>query len=252
MAYSSSDTIKAIIAAAKGVAGDDWMFLAQAMLSVAWMESGFNPGAVGDGNTSFGIFQLHYGGQADAFVAKYGHDALYNPYLQATWKASTMWATFKSMGGPSALQADPGKFVAEFEWQTQRPRDYPDYQRAYDAYQVAFDASDGDWSNVQPADPINLDPDSPQPDYPNPENPTTTDNPLSSLFPGWSPMSMPWESPFLVGGGMGRASFLGSMLGGYGGGGVLGSQDFLGNLVAGGGQGTGIGGGRDYISNLIA
>lgn len=178
MAFTASDTIRAIISAAKGVAGDNWMPLAQAMLSVAWMESGFNPRAVGDGGTSFGIFQLHYGGQADAFVAKYGHDALYDPYKQALYKASSMYAVFKDLGGAAALANNPGYFINEFEWITQRPAEKPGYDRSLAAYNTSGKALNGDWTDIPP----NTDPISPTTTDPN-TDPTTTTDPFT---PSWT------------------------------------------------------------------
>ena len=153
MAYTSSDTIRAIIAAAKGVAGEDWLYLAQAMLAVAWMESSFDPEIVGDYGTSFGIFQLHIGGgQGDAFVAKYGKEALFNPYLQAPFKAGQMRGYFPSMGGKAALLANPGNFINDFEWVTQSPLNHPGYDRSYSAWQTAVKAASGDWSDITPAE----------------------------------------------------------------------------------------------------
>lgn len=191
MAYTSQDTVKAIIMAAKQVAGDGWMPLAQAMLSVAWMESGFNAGAVGDNGTSFGIFQLHYGGQADAFVAKYGHDALYDPYKQAAYKASQMYGVFKSLGGAAALADNPGWFINEFEWQTQRPAEKPGYDRSLSAYNTSGQALNGDWTNIQPNDdPINP--------YDLPADQTTTD-PNSPFTMPTSPnfwQMLPSPAPF--------------------------------------------------------
>ena len=52
--------------------------------SVAQMESGYNPSVIGDNGTSFGIFQLHIGGQANnALNAGYTKQDLLNPKINA-------------------------------------------------------------------------------------------------------------------------------------------------------------------------
>src|SRR5215472_10111421 len=51
-------TVSAIIQAARDTGVDPALALA-----IAQKESGLNPNAIGDGGTSFGLFQLHIGGQ---------------------------------------------------------------------------------------------------------------------------------------------------------------------------------------------
>lgn len=54
--------------------------------SVAQMESSYNPSAVGDLGTSFGVFQIHIGGQANnALNAGYTKQDLLNPKVNATF-----------------------------------------------------------------------------------------------------------------------------------------------------------------------
>jgi hypothetical protein len=50
-----------------------------AALAIAYEESGFDPRNVGDNGTSFGLFQLHYGGQADGYTP----DQLFDPQTNA-------------------------------------------------------------------------------------------------------------------------------------------------------------------------
>lgn len=67
---------------------------------VASVESGFNPQAVGDNGTSWGIFQLHQGGQADAaFAQGYSVANLYNPATNAQFALpaiASAWNRLKS------------------------------------------------------------------------------------------------------------------------------------------------------------
>lgn len=81
------NTITSIITAAAykyGVA--PWV-----ALDVAQVESGLNPSAVGDNGTSFGLFQLHYGGQAGNMSV----GQLENPYINADVGVKNMAAAYK-------------------------------------------------------------------------------------------------------------------------------------------------------------
>src|SRR5690349_23463602 len=52
------DALQAIQRAARENGIKDW----RALAAVGNAESGLNPGSIGDGGTSFGLFQLHQGG----------------------------------------------------------------------------------------------------------------------------------------------------------------------------------------------
>ena len=81
-------------------------------LSVAQVESNFNPGAIGDQGTSFGLFQLHRGGQAPS---NYSNQQLLNPATNANLaipgikeglkvagpfqNTASWWQTFASASG---------------------------------------------------------------------------------------------------------------------------------------------------------
>src|SRR5262249_18508782 len=67
--------------------------------AVIQVESDWNPRALGDNGTSFGLFQLHIGGQAeDAFRGGHSIDDLYNPEINARYAMpyiASAWDTHK-------------------------------------------------------------------------------------------------------------------------------------------------------------
>lgn len=97
---------------------------------VAYTESGYNPKAIGDNGTSFGLFQLHIGGQ---LPAQYNNnpDPVFDPGLNAqlampdiakAWNSlkgsfnpnnSTWWSQFAAQSGHPG--GSPGQAVTENE-----------------------------------------------------------------------------------------------------------------------------------------
>lgn len=79
MAILSNDVYSAVEPTAQSLGVPDKLWE-----TIANMESGFNPGSVGDNGTSFGLFQLHIGGQANAAIqAGYSTSDLLNPAINA-------------------------------------------------------------------------------------------------------------------------------------------------------------------------
>ncbi len=70
---------------------------------IAFTESGYNVNAIGDNGTSFGLFQLHIGGQADAALAAgYSTQDLLNPTINAQFAMPAIgsaWNNLKSSFG---------------------------------------------------------------------------------------------------------------------------------------------------------
>jgi len=73
--------------------------------AVIQVESDWNPRALGDNGTSFGLFQLHIGGQAeDAFRDGHSREDLYNPEINARYAMpyiASAWDTHKDSFVPS-------------------------------------------------------------------------------------------------------------------------------------------------------
>lgn len=72
-------------------------------LATAIVESGLNPQAVGDGGTSFGLYQLHQGGELGSLTPQQA----YNPTTNATVALTHMAAVSKLYPGQ-----DPGQIAA--------------------------------------------------------------------------------------------------------------------------------------------
>ncbi len=70
----------------------DWLWE-----DVAYTESGFNPNAVGDNGTSFGLFQLHLGGQLPASYNS-NPTAVQDPTLNAKLAMPALSAAWKQFG----------------------------------------------------------------------------------------------------------------------------------------------------------
>ena len=100
-------TIKDVLdyAAAKNDVPPDLAF------AVAWNESSLNPEAVGDNDTSFGLFQLHEGGELGSLTKEQAENPLTN--------AETALAEFKAVGP----EEDLGAWAAK----AQRPADAAGY-----------------------------------------------------------------------------------------------------------------------------
>lgn len=73
--------------------------------AIIQVESGWDPRAVGDGGTSFGLFQLHIGGQAeDAFKDGHSIEDLYDPKINTRYAMRYIgraWDTHKGWFDPS-------------------------------------------------------------------------------------------------------------------------------------------------------
>jgi hypothetical protein len=72
--------------------------------TVAYMESGYNPNAVGDAGTSFGLFQLHEGGQLRTSPASVsGTSGIPQNALEAMPQIGGAWSNLKTSFNPSSL-----------------------------------------------------------------------------------------------------------------------------------------------------
>ncbi len=85
-------------------------------LAVAMAESGLNPRAVGDGGTSFGLFQLHQGGE----LGDMSKEQAFDPYTNALTALRQFAAVAQQ--DPS-ITSDPGRWAAA----AQRPADPTGY-----------------------------------------------------------------------------------------------------------------------------
>lgn len=75
--------------------------------TIIQVESDYNPQALGDNGTSFGLFQLHLGGQADKAIQD-GHEPqdLYDPLLNAQYAMPSIaaaWDALKGSFNPESL-----------------------------------------------------------------------------------------------------------------------------------------------------
>jgi len=74
---------------------------------VAFVESGYNPTAIGDNGSSFGLFQLHIGGQADNALAQgYSKQDLLDPAVNAKFGMPAIgraWSNLKATFNPSDI-----------------------------------------------------------------------------------------------------------------------------------------------------
>jgi hypothetical protein len=95
----------------------DW---AAAMAASAWGESKYDPKAVGDNGTSFGLFQLHDEARKDAFRKRYGHGIENSNYLEQLDFAAT---EMKGLGIDTS--SSPGaRYAASIVTQRfERPKD---------------------------------------------------------------------------------------------------------------------------------
>ena len=113
--------------------------------SVIGVESNFSPTATGDNGTSFGIFQLHEGGQLGGLSAQQAYDPVTNarvalPYLQrgmqqagAFTDTSAWWLTFAEASG------HPGN----------GPQAYSEAAKLKQAYDTGqYSSADGSFSGV--------------------------------------------------------------------------------------------------------
>lgn len=96
--------------------------------AVAWHESGLNPTAVGDHGTSFGLFQLHQGGELGSLTPQQA----FNPTTNADVALTRIAQVAHAMPG-----ADPGIIAAD----AQRPAVPYAYARAVDALIPQFGGS---------------------------------------------------------------------------------------------------------------
>lgn len=131
---------QAIQAAAKKYGIKDW----RALAAVSHAESGLNPGAIGDGGSSFGLFQLHQGGALGNMPTSQARQ-----YLDAYRNAEFAARKIREMGihgltGRDAIHA----FVTKFE----RPANPTgEIERAYAWYT-------GKGKGLVPEAPVTTDP----------------------------------------------------------------------------------------------
>jgi cell wall-associated NlpC family hydrolase len=131
---------QAIQAAAKKYGIKDW----RALAAVSHAESGLNPGAIGDGGSSFGLFQLHQGGALGNMPTSQARQ-----YLDAYKNAEFAARKIREMGihgltGRDAIHA----FVTKFE----RPANPAgEIERAYKWYT-------GQGKGLVPEAPVTTDP----------------------------------------------------------------------------------------------
>ena len=111
---SSDPVISAIYAAA-----DQNGVPRQLAIAIARVESGLNPRAVGDGGTSFGLYQLHQGGELGSLTPSQAFD----PYTNASVSLRQVGAVYRQHPN-----ADPGTIAA----MAQRPANQAAYARAVD------------------------------------------------------------------------------------------------------------------------
>lgn len=95
-------------------------------LSIAQYESGLNPAAVGDGGTSYGLYQLHQGGELGSLTPAQA----FNPVTNADTALAVV-----SRVAAADPNGDPGSIAAA----AQRPADPSAYAAAVDA--IYSDAS---------------------------------------------------------------------------------------------------------------
>ncbi len=92
----------------------------QLALATAYHESGFNPQSVGDQGTSFGLFQLHRGGELGSLTPQQAFDPITN--------ARVALSQFASVQKQTGTSNDPGFIAAS----AQRPADPGAYNKAID------------------------------------------------------------------------------------------------------------------------
>lgn len=112
---AQAQSIRAIVSVAKAKGINPLLALA-----IAYHESGLDPTAVGDGGTSFGLFQLHQGGE----LGSMSKAQAFNPVLNAQVALSQLAAVIK---------ANPGKTPGELAALAQRPANPSSYASAIDS-----------------------------------------------------------------------------------------------------------------------
>ena len=94
-------------------------------IATAYQESGLNTHAVGDGGTSFGLYQLHQGGELGNLTPDQAFDGWTN--------ADVALSTFAQFG-PGSRYATPGAWAAA----SQRPADPVGYAASVDNWYQFF------------------------------------------------------------------------------------------------------------------
>lgn len=141
-------TIGDVINAAAAKHGVD-LVLAQA---TAWVESGLNPHAIGDDDTSFGLYQLHEGGELDNLSV----DQAFEPSLNADVALSQFAATHAATG------LEGGALAAA----AQRPADPKAYATMID--HIIAQINNGTDDQIQAALDVPYNPSAPYPQPPTP------------------------------------------------------------------------------------
>jgi hypothetical protein len=111
-------------------------------LATATVESGLNPTAVGDGGTSFGLFQLHRGGELGSMSPQQAFDPLTN--------ARRALSEFANV-----LKVHPGISGGTLAALAQRPADPVGYAKKVDAALMSLGGSAGGAVGAVAAAPAN-------------------------------------------------------------------------------------------------
>jgi murein DD-endopeptidase MepM/ murein hydrolase activator NlpD len=114
-------------ALANGGSEADAEALAQAMIAIAWVESGLGQQPVGDQGQSHGLFHTHVGGRNLSGVGRRARSAgelaavLRDPETDVANSLPELWQHVQRHGGATGFQRDPASFVANVALTGQRP-----------------------------------------------------------------------------------------------------------------------------------
>lgn len=104
--------------------GVDQTTLTNISLATAQQESGLNPNAVGDNGTSFGLFQLHQGGELGSLTPQQAEDPLTNAmtaiqqiasvlHAHPNWTPGDIAAAAQRPANPSTYASDVNAIYSE-------------------------------------------------------------------------------------------------------------------------------------------
>lgn len=125
--------------------------------AVAYTESAYNPNAIGDNGTSFGLFQLHKGGQADAALSQgYTTQQLLDPGINAKFAMPAIGNAWASLS--ASFKANNPAWWQQFAVLSGHPGGSThDATTDQEASQLqanyAFNGSDASGSAVDTSDP---------------------------------------------------------------------------------------------------
>ena len=118
--------------------------------SVVQIESGGNPNAIGDNGTSFGLFQLHVGGQAPSGVPT---SQLLDPATNAKYGLPSVASTWNSL---KSSFDDSTSWWTKFAEQSGHPGYDPVLaSQVAVKLKAAYDANTFDWGNSGTSTPTN-------------------------------------------------------------------------------------------------